>query len=66
MKNEKFFADIESKSLKEAKEEINKILTKLESQETDLMASSRDYDRLLKLNKHVDMLFKKKLKKIRK
>mgnify|MGYP007000064469 len=39
MKNENILDDIQSKSLKEAKEEINKILTKLENNKTDLVAS---------------------------
>ena len=33
MKNENILADIKSKSLKEAREEIDRILAKLESQE---------------------------------
>ena len=47
MKNENIPAEIKSKSLKEAKDEINKILTKLESQEADLDASFKDYQRLI-------------------
>jgi len=66
MKNENILDDIQSKSLKEAKEEINKILTKLENNKTDLVASEQDYDKLLKLNKHVNMLIKKKLKEYKK
>ena len=62
MKNENIPADIKSKSLKEAKDEINKILTKLESQEADLDASFKDYQRLIQLNKYVDSLFKRKFK----
>tara|TARA_A100001011_G_scaffold396677_1_gene495171 strand:- start:1163 stop:1384 length:222 start_codon:yes stop_codon:yes gene_type:complete len=66
MKNENILDDIQSKSLKEAKEEINKILTKLENNKTDLVASEQDYEKLLKLNKHVNMLIKKKLKEYKK
>ena len=66
IKNENILDDIQSKSLKEAKEEINKILTKLENNKTDLVASEQDYDKLLKLNKHVNMLIKKKLKEYKK
>ena len=62
MKNENIPAEIKSKSLKEAKDEINKILTKLESQEADLDASFKDYQRLIQLNKYVDSLFKRKFK----
>ena len=62
MKNENIPAEIKSKSLKEAKDEINKILTKLESKDSDLDASFKDYRRLIQLNKYVDGLFKKKFK----
>ena len=57
-------ADIKGKSIKETKEEINKILEKIEKKETNLESHTNDYDRLLKLNKHMDELFKKKLKEI--
>ena len=56
--------DIKSKSIKETKEEINKILEKIEKDDTNLESHTNDYDRLLKLNKHIDELFKKKLKEI--
>ena len=64
MKNENIPADIKSKSLKEARDEIDKILTKLESQDSDLTNSLGDYERLIQLNKHIDSLFKKKFKEI--
>ena len=57
-------ADIKNKSIKETKEEINKILDKIEKGETNLKNYTDDYDMLLKLNKHMDDLFKKKLKEI--
>ena len=57
-------ADIKSKSIKETKEEINKILEKIEKGSANLESHTNDYDRLLKLNKHIDELFKKKLKEI--
>ena len=56
--------DITNKSIKETKEEINKILDKIEKGETNLENHTDDYDMLLKLNKHMDDLFKKKLKEI--
>ena len=56
--------DIKSKSIKETKEEINKILEKIEKGDTNLESYANEYDRLLKLNKHMDELFKKKLKEI--
>ena len=64
MKVENIPADIKSKSLKEARDEIDTILSKLESQETNLDDSKNDYQRLIHLNKHIDELFKKKLKEI--
>ena len=57
-------ADIKSKSIKETKEEINKILEKIEKGDSNLESHTSDYDKLLKLNKHMDDLFKKKLKEI--
>ena len=64
MKNENIPADVKSKSLKEARDEINDILNKLESKETDLASSIDDYKRLIQLNHHIDALFKKRVKEI--
>ena len=64
MKNENIPADIKSKSLKEARDEINDILNKLESKETNLASSIDDYKRLIQLNNHIDFLFKRKVKEI--
>ena len=64
MKNENIPADIKSKSLKEVQYEINEILNKLEGKDVDLPSSIDDYQRLIQLNKHVDFLFKKKVKEI--
>ena len=64
MKNENIPADVKSKSLKEAKEEINDILNKLESKDTDLARSMKEYKRLIQLNNHIDDLFKKKIREI--
>ena len=64
MKLENILADIKSKSLKEAREEIDAILSKLENQNTNLETSISDYQRLIQLNKHIDELFKKKFKEI--
>ena len=64
MNNENIPADIKSKSLKEARAEIDAILVKLENQETNLDESISDYQRLILLNKHIDQLFKKKFKEI--
>tara|TARA_B100001063_G_C16501521_1_gene422306 strand:+ start:42 stop:248 length:207 start_codon:yes stop_codon:yes gene_type:complete len=64
MKFENIPGDIKSKSLKEAREEIDAILSKLENQNTNLETSISDYQRLIQLNKHIDKLFKKKFKEI--
>ena len=64
MKNENIPADIKSKSLKEARDEIDAILSKLEKQETNLDDSIEEYKRLILLNKHIDQLFKKKFREI--
>ena len=64
MKIENIPADIKSKSLNEAKEEINKILFKLESENFDLKNAEKEYKRLINLNKHIENLFKKKSREI--
>ena len=64
MKVENIPGDIKSKSLKEAREEIDTILSKLESQDINLDDSKNDYQRLILLNKHIDQLFKKRFKEI--
>ena len=64
MKNENIPAEVKSKSLKEARDEITDILNKLESKDADLSSSIDDYKRLIQLNNHIDGLFKKKVKEI--
>jgi len=64
MKNENIPADIKSKSLKEARDEISEILIKLERENLDLNNAENEYKRLIILNKHVENLFKKKSKQI--
>ena len=64
MKVENIPADIKSKSLKEARDEINEILAKLESKNLDISSTENTYKRLLNLNKHVENLFKIKSKQI--
>ena len=66
MKEENIPADIKSKSLKEARDEIDTILSKLERHDTNLEDSKNDYQRLIQLNKYRGGLFKKKLKEITK
>ena len=64
MKNENIPENTKSKSIKEIKDEINQILEKLESKETNLSDSMNDYARLISLNKRIDSLFKKRNKEI--
>jgi exonuclease VII small subunit len=64
MKTENIPANIKSKSLKEAKDEINQILEKLESKNLDLDNAQDDYIRLIQLNTHIENLFKKKSRDI--
>ena len=64
MKSKNILGEVKSKSLKEAKEEINDILNKLESKDVDLAGSIEEYKRLIQLNNHIDKLFKKKIREI--
>ena len=63
MKTKNILDSIKIKSIKETKKEIDEILEKLESQNTNLSYSINDYKRLIDLNKHVDEYFKKSPKK---
>ena len=62
MKIENIPAGIKSKSLKEARDEINQILTKLENEDYNINKTEEMYKRLINLNKHVESLFKVKSK----
>ena len=64
MKSKNIPADIKSKSIKDAREEIDNILNKLEKNEVNLESSVEDYKRLIKLNNQIDVLFKKRFKEI--
>ncbi len=64
MKSKNILHDIKSKSLKEVKNEINDILSKLEKKDIDLKAFSNDYQRLIQLNNLIDTIFKQKAKNI--
>ena len=64
MKIENIPAEIKSKSLKEAKDEIDQILIKLESKNLDLNSIETEYNRLISLNKHIESIFKERAKKI--
>ncbi len=65
MKMKNIPVDIKSKSLNEAKSEIADILERLENENVDLESSTKDYERLLSLNRHIDSLFRERLNKIR-
>jgi len=64
MKSKNIPGDIKSKSIKEAKEEINTILSELETNDDNLETFSGSYQRLVKLNNHIDSLFKSRAKEI--
>ena len=64
MNSENIPADIKSKSLKEARDEINEILVKLEEKNLDLSNTEHMYKRLINLNKHVENIFKMKSREI--
>ena len=64
MKTENIPADIKSKSLKEARDEIDEILIKLENEKENSEVLENEYKRLIILNKHVENIFKKKSKEI--
>ena len=65
MKLKNIPVDIKSKSLNEAKSEIVDILERLENENVDLESSTKDYERLLSLNRYIDSLFRERLNKIR-
>ena len=65
MKSKNIPADIKSKSIKEAQNEIKQIVSNLESTETNLEESMDKYNRMMQLNYHIQELFKKKLIEIK-
>ena len=65
MKSKNIPADIRTKSLKEAQNEIKEIITKLEDTNTNLEESIEQYDRMIQLNHHIRNQFKKKATKIK-
>ena len=65
MKSENIPADIKSKSIKEAQNEIKEIIANLENTKTNLEESMDKYSRMIDLNYHIQEQFKKKLKEIK-
>ena len=65
MKLKNIPADIKSKSIKEAQNEIKEIITNLENTDTNLEESLDKYNRMMCLNYHIQNQFQKKLKEIK-
>ena len=65
MKSKNIPADIKSKSIKEAQNEIKDIILNLENAETDLKNSINQYNRMIQLNHHIQEKFREKLSEIR-
>jgi len=65
MKSKNIPADIKSKSIKEAQNEIKDIIANLERKETNLEESIDKYNRMMQLNYFIQEKFKKKLKEIK-
>ena len=64
MKSKNIPADIKIKSIKEAQNEVNEIIEKLENTEINLEDSVDQYNRMIFLNNHIQNQFKKKSKEI--
>ena len=65
MKSKNIPADIKTKTIKEAQNEIKEIIANLENSETNLEESIDKYNRMMHLNYHIHDQFQKKLKDIR-
>jgi len=65
MKSKNIPADIRTKSIKEAQNEIKEIITKLENTEINLENSMEQYNRVMQLNYHIQEQFKKRANEIR-
>ena len=66
MKSKNIPEDIKVKSIKEAQNEIKKILEKLEDTNTNLKSSMEEYNRMMQLNNHIQYHFRKKAQEIKK
>ncbi len=64
MKSKNIPADIKSKSVKEAQNEIKEIIDSLESKDAKLEESIDKYNRMMHLNLHIQDKFRQKLKEI--
>ena len=66
MKSKNIPPDIRIKSIKEAQNEINEIIKKLENKDVNLDNSIEKYNRMMKLNDHIEDQFRRKANEIRK
>ena len=65
MKSKNIPADIRTKSIKEAQNEIKEIIEKLESTQTNLEDSQRQYNRMMQLNYNIQDQFRQKANEIK-
>ena len=65
MKSKNIPADIRAKSIKEAQNEIKEIIEKLENTEANLEDSIEQYDRMMRLNYHIQDQFREKANEIK-
>ena len=65
MKLKNIPADIRTKSIKEAQNEIKEIIEKLENTQTNLEDSQKQYNRMMQLNYHIQNEFRQKANEIR-
>ena len=65
MKSKNIPADISTKSIKEAQNEIKEIIEKLENTQTNLEESEKHYNRMMQLNYHIQDQFRQKANEIR-
>ena len=65
MKSKNIPEDIRSKSLKEAQNEINEIIKKLENTGVNLENSISEYNRMMQLNSHIQEQFRLTAKEIK-
>ena len=63
MKSKNIPADIKTKTIKEAQNEIKEIIANLENSETNLEESIDKYNRMMHLNYHIHDQFQKKVKR---
>ena len=66
MKLKNITADIRTKSIKEAQNEIKELIVKLESTDANIEKSIEEYNRMIQLNHHIQEQFKKKASEIKK